>query len=98
MEEDKAISLSKEKASMQAIGQKEKLYNAEIASISDNLMQVFYSIRCDLINNPLPMYLVKSWYFSTSVWFDAYYSHILLHMSISINCMSCKGAYSVLWV
>lgn len=40
MEEDKAISLSKERASIEAIGQKEKLYTVEIASISEKLLEV----------------------------------------------------------
>lgn len=46
MEEDKAISLSKERASIEAIGQKEKLYTAEIALISEKLLEVTDSIRC----------------------------------------------------
>lgn len=46
MEEDKVIWLSKEKASVEAIGQKEKLYTAEIASISEKLSEVIFSMRC----------------------------------------------------
>ncbi|KAL0339752.1 UNVERIFIED_CONTAM: Kinesin-like protein KIN-7O [Sesamum radiatum] len=40
MEEEKAIWLSKEKASVEFIGEKEKLYAAEIASLSEKLSEV----------------------------------------------------------
>ncbi|XP_057785128.1 kinesin-like protein KIN-7O isoform X2 [Salvia miltiorrhiza] len=39
MEEDKAIWLSKEKASMESIEEREKLYTAEIASVSEKLTE-----------------------------------------------------------
>lgn len=44
-EEEKAIWSSKEKASMEVIGEKEKQYTAEIATLSKNLSEVIYKLH-----------------------------------------------------
>lgn len=47
MEEDKAIWLSKERAAMESIEEKEKLYMVEIASVSEKLAEVvIWFMRC----------------------------------------------------